>query len=133
MFFFTSVTYLGGAYTEPARGSVKPTARCPRSSRHWPIGGPGGSPRKVRSHVAFNGYFVHNTGTLRVQMMYIWVQMFIFVSKLCPPNSRGDLRGLCPRNRHLLPPMGQCLPGGLSKVSFPHLSSSGLSFKLPKV
>jgi len=48
-------------------------------------------------------------GTLRVQMTYIWVQMSIFVSKLCPPNSRGDLRGLCPRNRHLLPPMGKCL------------------------
>jgi len=37
------------------------------------IGGPGVRPRKVSLQVASNGYFIHNTGTLWVQMTHIWV------------------------------------------------------------
>jgi len=37
------------------------------------IGGWGLPPEKSASNVPSNGYFVHNTGTLRVQMTYIWV------------------------------------------------------------
>jgi len=39
--------------------------------------------------VPLNGYFVHNTGTLRVQMLYIWVQLSIFISKMCPLSHGG--------------------------------------------
>ena len=41
---------------------------------------------------------VHIRVLIRVQMTYIWVQMSIFVSKLCPHISWGDLGLLSPRN-----------------------------------
>ena len=74
------------------------------------IGGPGGAPRKIKPQMAVKW---PNIG-------HLWVHIRIYGYKLplkhvgttykCPRISRGDSRGLSPRNSHWLPPIYLSLP-----------------------
>ena len=83
-----------------------------RVSRPWLIGGPGATPRKIRPMLVSKW---PNIGHIRVQIRiygHKWPLYHVGTTYKCPRISRGDLRGLSPRNSHRLPPISQGLADG---------------------
>ena len=88
--------------------------------RPWLIGGPGATPRKIRPMLVSKW---PNIGHIRVQIRiygHKWPLYHVGTTYKCPRISRGDLRGLSPRNSHRLPPKSR------PSSSRPHLAPAGM-------